>query len=59
MACYITDATVRAKWKALPKIAATNFPAFIWESGAKFPDGDGEVNGTLLLGESSGGLRCF
>jgi hypothetical protein len=42
---YITSPTVRAKWKALSKIAASTFPIFIWESSARFPNAQGEVNG--------------
>ena len=41
---YVTSPDVRAKWKVVPKIAASVYPVFIWESSTKWPDADGEVN---------------
>jgi hypothetical protein len=40
---YVVGPLVKSKWKNLSKVAATNFPCFIWES-PKRPDADGEVN---------------
>ena len=41
---YVTSPVVRAKWKAIPKVAASVFPIFLWESSVKFPAAEGEVN---------------
>jgi HK97 family phage major capsid protein len=43
---YVTTPSVRGAWKAIPKIAASTFPIFLWDKGDQ-GDGssDGEVNG--------------
>lgn len=43
---YATTPAVRGAWKAIPKIAASTFPIFLWDKGDQ-GDGssDGEVNG--------------
>jgi HK97 family phage major capsid protein len=42
---FVADPNARARWKNIPKIAASTFPIFLWENG-NWNDGsnDGEVN---------------
>jgi hypothetical protein len=42
---YIVSPDVRAKWKAIPKVVASVYPIFLWETSVKWPDAEGEVNG--------------
>jgi len=41
---YVTNPTVRAKWKTIPKITASVVPIFLWEQSLKYPGADGQVN---------------
>jgi HK97 family phage major capsid protein len=42
---FIVNPNVRAKWKTIPKLAASVVPIYLWEQSLKFPNADGEVNG--------------
>jgi hypothetical protein len=42
---YVTSPDVRAKWKTIPKVTASTFPIFLWETSLKYLDAEGEING--------------